>query len=223
MVRPTDPRQPTPPTKPIGSRKVTRELLGLGAVAVLAVYSVGYAQTNSVYQQLSAQQAQAAPRPSSVATAPPAAPTLAPSPTPSVDPTITATPSAASDEASTPAVLASTPIVAPPTATAIAPTPVPPTATPVASSRYKDGTYSGYGSGRHGSIQVAVVIKSGKIASTSVTRCGTRYPCSAIADLPGEVISAQSTNVDTVSGATDSSDSFLEAVDQALQQASGPA
>jgi uncharacterized protein with FMN-binding domain len=40
-----------------------------------------------------------------------------------------------------------------------------------------------------------------------------------IAALPSAVVSQQSTSVDTISGATDSSDAYLQAVDNALQSA----
>jgi uncharacterized protein with FMN-binding domain len=95
------------------------------------------------------------------------------------------------------------------------------TATPTAAatSGYKDGTYVGSGNSRHGGIQAQVVIQGGTIVSATITRATTRYPASAIASLPREVVSAQGTNVDLVSGATDSSEAYLQAVDNALSQA----
>jgi uncharacterized protein with FMN-binding domain len=90
-----------------------------------------------------------------------------------------------------------------------------------ATSTYKDGTYSGVGTSRHGSIQAQVVIQGGKIVSVRITGSTTRFPTSAIAGLPGEVVARQSPNVDYVSGATDSSMAFMQAVADALAQASG--
>ena len=102
------------------------------------------------------------------------------------------------------------------------PTAVPePSSTASTASRYRDGTYSATGVSRHGDIAAQVTVKSGKIVSTQITGCYTRYPCSRISDLPGEVINQQSTDVDMVSGATDSSEAFLQAVDNALQKALG--
>jgi uncharacterized protein with FMN-binding domain len=97
-----------------------------------------------------------------------------------------------------------------------------PTAMPVAAAAtgpLRDGTYTGVGSSRHGSIQVAVVIRGGQITSAEITQCGTRYPCSKVDRLPGEVLARQSASVDVVSGATDSTTAYRGAVISALAQA----
>ena len=96
----------------------------------------------------------------------------------------------------------------------------PPTA---AKSPYRDGSYSGLGSSRHGDIQATVVIADGRIASAEITRCLTRYSCSWIAHLPGQVVSRQGADVDYVSGATQSTDAFYYAVVDALSKAKGEA
>jgi uncharacterized protein with FMN-binding domain len=96
-------------------------------------------------------------------------------------------------------------------------------AAPIAAApqgRYKDGTYLGWGTSRHGDIQASVVIQGGKIVSAEIAQCLTRYSCSWIAALPGQVISRQSPNVDYVSGATQSCNAFSDAVAQALSRAS---
>ena len=82
-----------------------------------------------------------------------------------------------------------------------------------------DGTYTGVGTSRHGSIEATVVVQGGKIVSAEVSTCGTRYPCSRISALPARVLAAQSTSVNYVSGATDSSVAYLTAVKAALQKA----
>ncbi len=87
------------------------------------------------------------------------------------------------------------------------------------SAAYKDGTYTGMGSSRHGSIQATVVVKSGSIVSANVTGCGTRYPCSKVNSLVSQVVSRQSAPVNYVSGATDSSSAYTQAVQNALAQA----
>jgi uncharacterized protein with FMN-binding domain len=85
---------------------------------------------------------------------------------------------------------------------------------------YRDGTYVAIGTSRHGPIEARVVVKDGRITSASVSRCGTRYPCSDVNPLVKQVLSRQSAPVDYVSGATDSSQAYTEAVKNALAQAS---
>jgi uncharacterized protein with FMN-binding domain len=84
---------------------------------------------------------------------------------------------------------------------------------------YRDGTYFGWGTSRHGDIQAAVVIDNGRIASATIAQCLTRYSCSVIAKLPPEVAERQSPEVDYVSGATQSTDAFYYAVVEALSKA----
>jgi uncharacterized protein with FMN-binding domain len=98
-------------------------------------------------------------------------------------------------------------------------------ATPPATTKslYRDGSYSGWGSSRHGDIEATVVIADGRIASAAITRCLTRYSCSWIAHLPGQVVSRQGADVDYVSGATQSTDAFYYAVVDALSKAKGEA
>jgi uncharacterized protein with FMN-binding domain len=88
-----------------------------------------------------------------------------------------------------------------------------------AQGAYRDGTYSGWGSSRHGDIQATVVILEGRIAGASITQCLTRYPCNLIAHLPAQVIARQSADVDYVTGATQSADAFYYAVLDALSKA----
>ena len=98
----------------------------------------------------------------------------------------------------------------------------PPTATATdvaATGPLRDGTYVGTGSSRHGSIQATVIIQGGRITSAEITQCGTRYPCSKVAGLPGEVLARQSASVDVVSGATDSTTAYRGAITNALAQA----
>jgi uncharacterized protein with FMN-binding domain len=102
------------------------------------------------------------------------------------------------------------------------PAPAPaPQAPPVTmpQSVYKDGTYYGWGTSRHGDIQAAVVIESGRITIARVERCLTRYSCSWITPIPPRILAKQGTTYDYVSGATESSDAFQDAVSEALSQA----
>jgi uncharacterized protein with FMN-binding domain len=89
----------------------------------------------------------------------------------------------------------------------------------VSSSAYKDGTYTGWGTCRHGDIQATVVVASGRITSATISQCLTRYPCSWIEALPPQVVQRQSAEVDYVSGATQSADAFYGAVTDALSKA----
>jgi uncharacterized protein with FMN-binding domain len=84
---------------------------------------------------------------------------------------------------------------------------------------YRDGTYLGWGSSRHGDIQASVVIEQGRIASTAIAQCLTRYTCDVIAHLPRQVVARQTPDVDVVGGATQSSDAFYWAVFDALSRA----
>lgn len=85
---------------------------------------------------------------------------------------------------------------------------------------YKDGTYYGSGTGFGGTVKVKVVIKKGKIRSIQITQHqdGSTYMQKASA-LIDTVIKKQSTNVDSVSGATYSSAGLVEAIRDALDQA----
>jgi uncharacterized protein with FMN-binding domain len=99
------------------------------------------------------------------------------------------------------------------------PPPAPEPPPPAPASPYKDGTYTGWGTSRHGDIQATVVIEAGRIASATISRCLTRYSCSWIAILPPQVVSRQSPEVDYVSGATQSTNAFYYAVVDALAKA----
>jgi uncharacterized protein with FMN-binding domain len=88
-----------------------------------------------------------------------------------------------------------------------------------AQAGYKDGTYVGLGTSRHGNIEATVVIQGGKIISAKVTRCMTRYPCSDVTPLVSEAVAIQATPVHHVSGASDSSRAYKMAIKNALEQA----
>lgn len=89
-------------------------------------------------------------------------------------------------------------------------------------SKYKDGTYTGTGTGfRGGTTVVSVTISGGKITSinTLSDQDTSRFYQRAYSILPDEIISAQSTSVDAVTGATFSSRGIMEAVANALSKA----
>lgn len=150
---------------------------------------------------------------------------------PSPKPAPVAGPMVIQDEATVTAGLPAADLVAPPpVADAASVTPVteakapnPPTAnvaTPApAKNVWKDGTYYGWGTSRHGNIEAAVLIEGGRIASATISQCRTRYSCNVIEKLPPQVAQRQSPEVDYVSGATQSTNAFYYAVVEALSQA----
>ena len=154
-------------------------------------------------------QSRAAARPKRAVPLPSQAATPAPAPTP-----ITPVPvPLAADDPKPPAASAA---VGPAPAT---PTPAAGSAATPAAPVYKDGTYTGWGTSRHGDIQATVVIEGGKILSATISQCLTRYSCSVIEKLPPQVAARQSPEVDYVSGATQSTNAFYYAVVEALSKA----
>jgi len=93
------------------------------------------------------------------------------------------------------------------------------TAPATAAVAYKDGTYVGLGTSRHGDIETTLIIEGGKIASVKISQCATRYPCSDVDPLLARVTAAQGVPVEHVSGATDSSNAFKQSVRNALAKA----
>lgn len=216
----------------VTGQKISSGLVALSSAAILAVYAAGYHRTGSAADRFDAQTARrktAAPISAGLVAA-----TLAPSaavpevkPIPAVPRTAPPPPRIASAPPSTPrpqpvpAPVEGTPATpsAPPEASANNEPTAPASDAVNAEAKYKDGTYLAWGSCRHGDLQVSVVIQGGKIASAQVAQCLTRYSCSWISNLPGQVIARQSPNVDYVSGATQSSDAFSDAVSYALAKA----
>ena len=95
--------------------------------------------------------------------------------------------------------------------------------TPVSESgTYRDGTYTGTGTGFSGPITVQVVVEGGKIKDITVVSSTDDSPYLQNASaLLKQIVALQSTNVDTVSGATYSSVGLISAVRDALQKAGG--
>jgi uncharacterized protein with FMN-binding domain len=91
---------------------------------------------------------------------------------------------------------------------------------------YKDGTYTGdVADAFYGNIQVKVTISDGKISDVQFLqypndrRNSIEINTYAMPILRQEAISAQSAQVDIVSGATDTSRAFIESLGTALSQA----
>ncbi len=171
-----------------------------------------------------AEQATSEPAPSTAVVTKPAAAqskTNAEAPV-AAKPTSTATAKSTASDATTPAAaiaVATTPVAD----TAVASSTVADSAAAAATAPpapvWKDGTYTGWGTSRHGDIQVTLVITSGRIESADISRCETRYSCSWINHLQPQVVKRQSADVDYVSGATQSANAFYYAVLEALGKA----
>ena len=90
-----------------------------------------------------------------------------------------------------------------------------------ADSPYADGTYTGEAQGYGGTVAVELTVENGKITDLTITSAekeDTAYldAASAVID---SILEQQSTDVDTVSGATFSSNGILHAAEVALRKA----
>ena len=86
---------------------------------------------------------------------------------------------------------------------------------------YKDGTWTGTALGYNDEISVSVTISDGKIVDISIIESYDDEPYYDWAknEIPQSIIAAQSTDIDTVSGATFSSEGIINAVVAALENA----
>ncbi|HEV8408807.1 MAG TPA: hypothetical protein VGQ34_12830 [Sphingomicrobium sp.] len=226
------------------NKKVANGLVAASCAAVLAVYSAGYIRTRGAAERF---EVQAAERRTAVPDAPQTATPVAEFSSAAPDaseprPAVVSAPTR--DSAETPNLIASaepalpasgaSPEVTPSSPTiaiaeiapaTLTPPPLPEpkveiaAPAPAAAPKWKDGTYLGWGTSRHGDIQAAVVIESGRIASATIAQCRTRYSCSVIDMLPPQVAQRQSPDVDYVSRATQSANAFYYAVVDALSKA----
>ena len=100
-----------------------------------------------------------------------------------------------------------------------------PEPTPVPAGAYTDGTYTGIGEGNDGpdSVQVTVTISGGQIVgATYFSYDDEEYADTAWEGILGQVMGKQSADsIDTVSGCTYSSQGFIQAFRNALNQAKG--
>ena len=86
---------------------------------------------------------------------------------------------------------------------------------------YKDGTYTGSGQGFGGAVEVQVTLANDSITDIQVTSASGEDSAylSQAEGVISTIISSQSTDVDTVSGATFSSTGIINAVNDALGKA----
>ena len=90
-----------------------------------------------------------------------------------------------------------------------------------ASGAYKDGEYLGKASAYNGNVEVKVTISGGKITAIDIvkTKDDEEYFFDAQKRVIPEILEKQSTDVDTVAGATTSSEGIAHAVQKALEEA----
>jgi uncharacterized protein with FMN-binding domain len=219
--------QPAAPRAGGGSgTRFKNNLLALGSAAVLTVYAAGYVRTRPAAQRFAAEAAERRPAAATAETAAKPETAAAPPVTPRTAAAPHAAPASVRARDSTPA---------PTTASTASPAAAPPGDSSLAraaaqaadsaaqaaekAALWKDGTYSGWGTSRHGDIEASVEIRDGRIVSASISQCLTRYSCSWISMLPPQVVTRQSPETDYVSGATQSTNAFYYAVVEALSKA----
>ncbi|AKN31269.1 FMN-binding protein [Clostridium carboxidivorans P7] len=86
-------------------------------------------------------------------------------------------------------------------------------------NKYKDGTYTGIGHGKNPDLKVSVTVKDSKIASVEIVSANEPKGKEPINVIPKEIIAAQTTSVDAVTGATLTSKGIMMAVNDALSKA----
>jgi uncharacterized protein with FMN-binding domain len=200
------------------AKKMNKGAVALSSAAILSVYGIGYVLTQPAAGAMAAGQvAAAAPATAaasgsdSTAGRPARSSVGAPSPGQATQPGSAVQSGQASQPGSAGQAGQASPLgqMARPAAAATA----------AQTSGLKDGTYTGSGMSRHGGVNVKVVVQNGKIVSAAITSVSTRYSQNVIAALPGQVLAAQGAHINLVSGATDSSEAYVQAVSQALSQA----
>jgi uncharacterized protein with FMN-binding domain len=99
--------------------------------------------------------------------------------------------------------------------------------TSTAAGQYKNGSYTGAAAdAQWGYIQVKISIQNGKLTNVQFLQYPNHRDRSveinnyAMPQLSSEAISAQSAQVDVISGATDTSEAFIQSLGDALSQAS---
>jgi uncharacterized protein with FMN-binding domain len=213
------------------SQRISNGLITLSSAAIVAIYVAGYHRTNPAAHRFDSQTSQQRTSATIATVVPPSAVNPATNPpgaaSPSTAPAVKRNnPRPSASARKTPP--GNSPATSPAPASTTAANPAASAGAAPAAPRYKDGVYLAWGSCPHGDIEVSVSIEGGKIASTAISQCLTRYSCGWIApkipggglpDLPSQVVERQSPKVDYVSGATESSYAFADAVAAALSKA----
>ena len=212
-------------------QRISRSLVTLSSTAIVAIYAAGYYRTSAAAHKFDSQtvegrtvaEAVPAPPPAPANPPAPAEPPGSSSSTPTVKKSVRK-PAAANRKTGA----ASTESGESPESASENGANAAAKAAASLQPQYKDGVFLGWGSCRHGDIEASVQIQDGKIVTATITQCLTRYSCSWISprvpspvlpDLPREVVERQSAKVDYVSGATESSYAFADAITAALSKA----
>ena len=95
------------------------------------------------------------------------------------------------------------------------------TVKPEVEANFKDGTYTAVGTGIGGDVEVIAEVKDGEIVSITLGQHGETEGIfeGAVDGVIPEIIKGQTTEVDTVSGATITSNAIIEAVEDIMDQA----
>jgi fumarate reductase flavoprotein subunit len=96
---------------------------------------------------------------------------------------------------------------------------------PVAKApKYRNGSYVAVAMGHSGPVKVSTTIAGGRIVEVKVLELSESKNIAEVAleRIPKAIIEKQSADVDTVSGATMISEAIIDAVKQALAEASKP-
>jgi len=136
------------------------------------------------------------------------------SPSPSKTATKKATPKPSPTKTTPPATHSAAPVVTP--------TPHPTTPKPTPTKTAPSGTFTGPAENtQYGEVQVQITVSNGKItnADGSLPQGGDSIAQNAISQLNPEVLSAQSANIQSVSGATYTSQGYIGSLQQAVNQA----
>jgi uncharacterized protein with FMN-binding domain len=186
-----------------------RALLTLGGTAA------GLAALFSYRTHSAADTAAVAPEPSPLSAS--ATPPASPSPSDSLASPKTAPSAAKSPKPGKSPTAAASTRAAMPTAPATTVKPVAPATTPAAAAK----TYTGPSENtQYGPVEVEITVKSGKITSAAdVAQPGDSIAQNAASELNSEVVSAQSADVQAVSGATYTSDGYLKSLQSAVDEA----
>jgi uncharacterized protein with FMN-binding domain len=224
-----------------GKGKLSNDLVAVSCAAVLTVYAAGYWRTRDAARRVEMQaqerrSARTAPVDTAISPAPiqPAAHLLptskelsanTPPQVAAAAPDIAAVTATTSLTATTavqaPAADSSPQTLAPLEASVIEPAPAPVArdSEPVPAGNWRDGTYNGWGTSRHGDIKAQVVIRDGRIVESGVASCETRWPCDVISTIINQPVERQNADVDRVSRATESSNAYYYALVDALDDA----
>ena len=92
---------------------------------------------------------------------------------------------------------------------------------PEVEANFKDGTYTAVGTGIGGDVEVIAEVKDGEIVSITLGEHGETEGIfeGAVDGVIPQIIKGQTTEVDTVAGATITSNAIIEAVDDIMNQA----